>query len=156
MAMEKDAAKVLGEEVSVGAVVASRETGGRITGGAIAGGVMHIAGAAGATAAMLGAQALESRRQTPVTPGDHKGLIFVAVGRSKLGFFELKIGLVKNSLGRLLVELPRDDLVRFQVDPKGVTTSAVDVETKDGTVYGLEVARANRSKAQRVQRELGF
>ena len=105
---------------------------------------------------MLGAETLASKKQTPVAPGDHTGFIFVAAGRTKVGFFEVKRGLIANSLGRLLVELPRDQVVRFQVDHKGLTTSAVDVEVKDGTVYGLEVARANRGKAQRVQSELGF
>jgi len=156
MAMEKDAAKAMAEEVLAGAVLASRGTGGRIAGGAIAGNVINVAGVAGAAASMLGADALASKKQTPVAPGDHKGFIFVAAGRTKVGFFEMKRGLIGNSLGRLLVELPRDEVVRFQVDQKGITTSAVDVEIKDGTVYGLEVARANRGKAQRVQRELGF
>ncbi len=157
MGMEKDAEKAMNEEVTLCAVVASRGTGGRVAGAAMAGQVMNIGGGAvGAAAAAMGASAMNSKKETTFLPGDHKGYMILAAGKTKLGLFAMKRGLLSNTVGELLAERGRDEVSSFVVDGKGIATSAVDIEFKDGSAYLLEVPRASKGKAEKLQKELGF
>lgn len=156
MGMEQEAEKAMNEDVLLCAVVASRGTGGRVAGATLASQVMNIGGAVGAAAATMGASAVTSKQETAFVPGDHKGYMVLAAGKTKLGFFAMKRGLMSNSVGELLAERQRDEVSRFEVDGKGIATSAVDIEFKDGSAYALEVPRASKGKAQKLQKELGF
>ena len=65
MGMEQDAAKVMNEDVTLCAVVASRGTGGRVAGGAIAAQITGVVGAVGSAAAAMGADAATEKNRTP-------------------------------------------------------------------------------------------
>jgi hypothetical protein len=156
MGMEKDAAAAMNEDVSLCAVVASRGTGGRVAAATMASQALNIGGAVGSAAAAMGASAAASKGATAFEPGSYHGYMVLAAGKTKLGFFAMKRGLLGNSVGALLGERGREEVSRFAVDGKGIATSAVDIEFKDGSSYALEVPRASKGNAQKLQKELGF
>jgi hypothetical protein len=155
MGLEQDAAKVLNEDVSLCAVVASRGTGGRVAASMLGGQAMNAGGGAiAAAAASIAGGAITAKNVSPF--GDYKGYMILAAGKTKLGFFKMKRGLLSNSIGDFLSACPRDEISRFAVAGGGIATSAVDIEMKDGGAYELEVPRASKGKAEKLQRELGF
>lgn len=156
MGFEQDAAKVMKEEVAMCATMATRGTAGRVTTGALGAQAAGIAGAAGAAVAAMGASALNPKQETASSPGDHSGYVVLAAGKTRLGFFVMKRGLLNSSLGELLLERGRDEITRFAIDSKGFTTFAVDVKFNDGSAYGFELPRAWKGKAEKLQKELGF
>jgi len=86
------------------------------------------------------------------TPGDHKGLHYVAVGPTKVGFFAMKRGLFRPSLGELLVEHARDDVEAVEIE--GGMMPKAHFVFRDGTNYVLMCARINRGKLKKVQEAL--
>jgi hypothetical protein len=148
--MDKVAARLMGEPVIAGAMIATAGTGGKMALGAGAAAVGGIVGSAVVAAAQT---ALGRDMKEPTTPGSHQGLMYVAVGPTKVAFFSVRRGLLKASIKELLVEVPRDDVAQFEVGG-GALTSSLAVVLRDGTNYRLEVARAYRGKAQRVQQAL--
>jgi hypothetical protein len=143
--MEKTAAQLMGEQVIAGAIIASPGTSGRMAVGA-AGGVVGSAVAAAAATAM-------NRGKEPTTPGNHQGLMYVAIGPNKLAFFSVKRGLLKSSIKELLVAVPRSKVAQFEIGG-GALTSSLTVALHDGTNYRMEVPRAYKGKVQKVQRAL--
>ena len=85
-------------------------------------------------------------------PGNHKGVVYVAAGTEKVGFFSIKQGLIKTKVGELLVDHPRSDLVGIEID-KGVMPTAHFV-FEDGTHYVLKCARADLKNLKKVQTAL--
>ena len=155
MGMEQDAAKVLGEEVSMCAVVASRGTGGRVAASMMGGQVMNAGGGAIASvAASMAGSKINAAGESPF--GDYNGYMVLAAGKTKLGFFKMKRGLLSNGVGDFLSACPRDQISGFKVAGGGIATSAVDIELNDGGAYELEVPRASKGKAEKLQRQLGF
>jgi hypothetical protein len=146
MGMEQDATRALNDDVSICAVVATRGTGGRVAAFGVAG---QAIGALGSMAA----EALTSKTERPF--GGHKGYMVMAAGKTKLGFFKKK-GLVFNGIGDLLGQCQRDQISSFVVAGKGLATSAIDITLSDGSSYELEVPRASKGKAEKVQKVLGF
>ena len=76
--------------------------------------------------------------------------MILAAGKTKLGFFAMKRGLLSNTVGALLTERNRDEVSGFAVAEKGLATSAVDIAFKDGSACALEVPRASKGKAQKL------
>jgi len=85
-------------------------------------------------------------------PGDHRGIHYVAVGPSKIGFFSMKRGLFKPSLDELLVEHPRDELQTLEI--KGGAMPAAVFVFQDGTNYVLMCPRIHLGKLKKVQQLL--
>ena len=142
--MEKQAAEMMGEPVLAGAVIATAGTLSKMAVGAAVGG---LAGAAIGSAM--------ARKSGPTAlPGDYKGLMYVAAGPSKVGFFAVKRGLLKNAIKAPLFEVPRGQVRGFEVGG-GTLSSSITVTMADGSVYALECGRALKGKAEKVRRELG-
>lgn len=144
--MEKNAAQILGEDVIASSPVMPSGYAKNIA--------SHVAGTyAGGAIGAAAAGALNRRGAEPITPGDHKGNIFMVVTPTRLAFFEQKQGLLRRSLGRLLAEHPREEVSNFNLEGKGMTNSALTIELADGTTYGLAVPRVQRGKASKVAAE---
>ena len=85
-------------------------------------------------------------------PGDHKGIIYMAVGASKVGFFSVKQGLFKNSLNEKLAEFPRGDVKAVEIE-KGMMPTA-HIVFQDGTHYALKCAKVNVKNLNKVKEQL--
>lgn len=133
--MDKKASEILGEEVIAGVALeaqkAVKSAVGGIVGDLLAGGEVEEAS----------------------LPGGHEGIHYVAVGPTKLAFFSIKRGLLKNSLGELLVEHPRSDVQAMEIE-SGVMPAAHFV-LRDGTHYVLVCPRIQLGKLKKVQELLG-
>lgn len=84
----------------------------------------------------------------PSLPGEG-GVYYVAVGPAKLGFFTVKQGLVRTSVGELLVARPRSDLRSLEVT-FGYLSKAHFIFT-DCTNYLLMCSRMQRGKLKKVR-----
>jgi hypothetical protein len=80
-------------------------------------------------------------------PGDHKGIHYVAVGPTRVGFFSMKRGLFKPSLDRLLVECSRSDVQAVEI--KGGMMPAAHFVLRDGTNYALMCPRSSWVSSKR-------
>ena len=129
--MDKKASELLGEKVLAGVTLETGASVKKLIGGAVG---MGIAGKDSLKAAV---------------PGDHRGLHYVAVGPSKVGFFSLKQGLFKPSIKELLVERPRDDVAAVEI--KKGAMRPVHFVLEDGTDYVLLCARINTKKLKKVR-----
>jgi hypothetical protein len=133
--MDKKAGEILGEDVIAGVTLeaqkAVRSAVGGIVGELLAGGEIEEAS----------------------LPGGHEGIHYVAVGPTKLAFFSIKRGLLRNSLGELLVEHPRNDVRAMEIE-SGVMPAAHFV-LQDGTHYVLVCPRIHLGKLKKVQELLG-
>ena len=85
-------------------------------------------------------------------PGDHKGIHYVAVGPTKVGFFSMKRGLFKPSLDKLLVQHSRSEVQTVEI--KSGIMPAVHFVFRDGTNYVLMCPRINLGKLKKVQEML--
>ena len=106
---------------------------------------INAAGSVGGVAGIVGAA---KRRKDRVTPGGHHGDINAAVGPTQLAFFEMKRGLVRKSVGKLLEKTPRKDVAACSFEPSMMGASSLTVELSDGTVFALQVAQVNRSRGE--------
>jgi len=84
-------------------------------------------------------------------PGEG-GVYYVAVGPARLGFFSVKQGLVRTSVGDLLVVHSRSELV--SLDVKYGYLSRVQFIFADGTNYVLMCSRMQRGKLRRLHEVL--
>ena len=110
---------------------------------------ISAAGAIGGGAGIVGAaERVAERQKDRVTPGGHNGDIYAAVGPTQLAFFEMKRGLLRKSVGKLLEKTPRKDVASCTFEPSKMGASNLTVELSDGTVFALQVARVNRSKGE--------
>ena len=129
--MDKRASDLLGEEVLAGVTLEAGSSVSKMIGGAVG-------------IAVAGVESLKA-----AVPGDHKGLHYVAVGPSKVGFFSLKRGLFKPSIDELLVDRPREEVAAVEIK-KGAMRPAHFV-FRDGTDYVLLCARINTKKLKKVK-----
>lgn len=138
--MENAAASLMGEPVVAGAVVLTKGTTSRMAlgGGGLVGGLV--------------AGAMDVVRKPPSTPGNHRGHVYVAVGATKVAFFSVKQGLLKQSIQSLLVEHPRADVAAFDVG--GALVTSILIVLKDGTTYQLECGAMLRGRANTLKRAL--
>jgi hypothetical protein len=110
---------------------------------------IQAAGSVGGGAGIVGAaDRVAERRKDRVTPGGHNGDIYAAVGPTQLAFFEMKRGLLRKSVGKLLEKTSRTDVAACSFEPSKMGASNLSVELSDGTVFALQVARVNRSRGQ--------
>ena len=129
--MDKKAGALLGEEILAGVTLEAGSSISKLIGGAVG-------------IAVAGVESLKA-----AVPGDHKGLHYVAVGPTKVGFFSLKRGLLKPSINELLVERPREEVAGVEIK-RGAMRRAHFV-FKDGTDYVLLCARINTKKLNKVK-----
>lgn len=148
MGMESQATELLGEAVSRTAVVSPKGQGKKFMTAGVAGQLAGVAGAMMADA--------KAGKRPPTTPGDFSGgYMVIGLGETQIAFFEMKRGLMKNGVGKLLVAHPRESVTRFDIGG-GTLTAVVTVELADGTNYLLEVPRAQKGGAEKLAKELGL
>ena len=82
-------------------------------------------------------------------PGNHTGSCFMAVSENKVGFYNVKQGLFKNSLGDMLAEHPRSDVKALEVESGMMST--VHIVLQDGTHYVLLCPKFNQKALQKVK-----
>jgi hypothetical protein len=148
--MDKVAAHMLGEQVVVGATIATKGTLSKM---AVSAGAFQAGGVIGSLAGSAIGAALGSNAKAPTTPGNYKGLAYIAVTPTQVAFFSVKRGLLKNSIKELLAQHPRGDLAGMEVG--GGIIPSVTVAFNDGTIYAMEVAKIQKGKADKVKQELG-
>jgi hypothetical protein len=129
--MDKKASEILGEDVIAGVTLEAQEA------------VKSMVGS------IIGDILTGVDLKPASLPGDHKGIHYVAVGPTKIGFFSIKRGLFKNSLDKLLVQYPRSDLE--VMDIKSGVMSAAHFVFRDGTHYVLMCPRISLGKLKKVQ-----
>ena len=139
--MEKDAARLLGENVLAGATVASKGHTSRVA----------TAGVGGAIGGLV-AGAISAGRKPPTTPGGHTGLMFLAASPSKLAIFAVKQGLMNVSIDRLLVEHPVEQVRAIEI--KTAIVPKVNIVLTDGTNYALECGLFFLGKVKKVKAAL--
>ncbi len=136
--MDKKASELLGEPVSAGVRLEAKEAAKRMIGSALGG---------------LVGEALAGIDLKPAAvPGDHKGIHYVAVGSTKVGFFSVKQGFFRNSLDALLVQHPRSDVQKVEIEGGAMPTAHFVFQ--DGTHYVLKCPRINLGKLKKVQEVL--
>jgi hypothetical protein len=132
--MDKKASEFMGESVIAGVRLEAKEAVKSAVGGVIG-------------------EILTSANRKPASlPGDHEGIHYVAVGPTKIGFFTIKRGLFRNSLGELLVEHPRSDLQEMEI--AGGVMPAVHFVFRDGTHYVLVCPRIKLGKVKKIKEML--
>ncbi len=132
--MDKKASEVLGESVIAGVRLEAKE--------AVKSKVGRVIG-----------EVLTSAEPKPASlPGDYEGIHYVAVGPTKMGFFSIKRGFFRNSLGELLVEHLRSDLQEMEIG--GGIMPAVHFLFRDGTHYVLVCPRIKLGKVKKIREML--
>ncbi len=111
-------------------------------------------GGVGGAAGIISAAGQAEKMRKDTAPGDHEGDLYMTVGRKRVAIFEMKRGLFKKSLGKLLVQFDRSDLKEVRFKPSRMGASNLDLEMNDGTLYELQAARVHRGKAEKIYSEL--
>lgn len=132
--MNEKASEFLGESVIAGVRLEAKEATKSAVGGVI-GGILTSAD-----------------REPAALPGDHEGIHYLAVGPTKMGFFTIKRGLFRNSLGELLVQHSRSDLQAMEI--KSGVMPAVHFIFRDGTHYVLICPRIQLGKLKKIREML--
>ena len=129
--MNKKASELMGEAVIAGVTLEAQESIKSVVGGVVG-------------------EVLAGVDLKPASvPGDHKGIHYVAVGPTKVGFFSMKRGLFKPALDKLLVEHSRSDVQTVEI--KSGIMPAAHFVFRDGTHYALTCPRINLGKLKKVQ-----
>jgi len=140
--MDEQAAAKLGEQVDAGAIISTAGTGKSMMRSGISGAIGGVAGSVATDALTAG-----SGNASGIL--GHAGLMYMAVGPTKVGFFTLKQGLLKSSVGDVLGVLRRDAVASMTIGG-GALTSAMMLALTDGTTIALEVARTQKGRAERI------
>lgn len=82
-------------------------------------------------------------------PGDHNGIIYMAVGTNDVAFFSVKRGLFKSNLTQLLSQYPRNEVKAVEIE-KGMMPTA-HIVFQDGTHYALKCAKIHVKNLKEVQ-----
>jgi hypothetical protein len=138
--MEKKAEELMGEPVQAGSVIATR---GHVSRAALGGGGLIGGLIAGAVAAA---------QKPPSTPGNHRGLVYMAAGPTKVAFFEVNQGWFSQSLGTLLAEHRREDVAAMDV--QGGMVPKIEFALADGTNYALECGMVFLGKVKKIKAAL--
>ena len=138
--MEKQASEMMGEAVAAAVQLEAQVLVKNAMGGGILG---SLAGNA-----LAGVEVKDAS-----LPGDHKGIIYMAVGASKVGFFSVKQGFFKNSLNEKLAEFPLSDVKAVETE-KGMMPTA-HIVFQDGTHYVMKCAKVNVKNLNKVKEQLG-
>lgn len=149
--MEKKAAALLGDDVEAGSIVSTTGTVKSIMKGSISGSVGGIVGGAIGGAAV---EALTDRGRPALDFEGHQGLMYLAIGRTKVALFTIKQGMLGSSPQKLLVSLPRESVASVELG-SGSLSSPVTVTLTDGSRVAMEVTRLNRGKVERIAKLFG-
>ena len=133
--MNKKARAILGQEVVAGVQLEAKELV-KGAGKGLAGGLL--------TSALAGGDVKGSS-----LPGDHKGIIYMAVGSDDVAFFSVKQGLFKNSLTQLLSQYPRGEVKAVEIEKAVMPTAHIVFQ--DGTYYALKCAKINVKNLNKVR-----
>jgi hypothetical protein len=101
----------------------------------------------------LVAGSMTGKQGQATTPGGVQGVMFLALGPTKLAFFTLKRGFFKNSAGQLIVEHPRADVTALDIE--GGFPPNFSIKFADGTHYALEVGKMFLKHVKKIKEELG-
>ena len=134
--MNKKASAILGQEVEAGVQLEAKE----LVKGAVGNGLLGSF-----TGAVLAGNEVKGES----LPGDHKGIIYMAVGTNDVAFFSVKRGLFKNSLTQLLSQYPRSEVEAMEIEKGMMPTTHIVFQ--DGTHYALKCAKINVEKLKEVQ-----
>jgi hypothetical protein len=134
--MHKKASAILGQEVVAGVQLEAKELVRGAVGNSLVGSLMN--------SALAGSDVKGAS-----LPGDHKGIIYMAIGADDVAFFSVKQGLFKNSLTQLLAQYPRREVKAVEIE-KGLMPTA-HILFQDGTNYALKCAKINVKNLKKVQ-----
>lgn len=134
--MHKKASEIMGQDVEAGVQLEAKEL---------------VKGAVGKSlvGSLTGAALTGSEVQGESLPGDHKGIIYMAVGANAVAFFSVKQGLFKNSLTQLLSQFPRSEVQAVEIEKATMPTAHIVFQ--DGTHYALKCAKINVKNLKKVQ-----
>ena len=110
-----------------------------------AGAVRQAAGLAG----MLAHDAVAAKSRPDAPGGFTGGYIVMALTADSVAFLTMKRGLLRNSVGELLDRVDRAEVSALTFG-SGLTTVPLTVSLTDGTVWELEVPRANKRSAEKL------
>lgn len=133
--MDKQASEIMGEPVVAGVTLEAKKS--------------FIKSVAFSLGGLVGEGLANIAVKNASLPGDYEGIFYVAVGPANVGFFSIKRGVFKNSLGELLVQHPRTELQAMEIE-SGVMP-ATHFVFQDGTHYVLTCARINLGKLKKVR-----
>lgn len=135
MQKQNEAAAILEEKVLAGAALMS---------------LAHNAAMRGnATRSVKIAAAMEKPDSPQKTPGNHRGVLYVAVTPTRVVFHKMKMGMFKTKVGKPLVSVPRTELAVVAMT-KGYAPT-VSFVLRDGTHYVMLCTRMDRKDFEQVQ-----
>jgi hypothetical protein len=144
--MKKTASQMMNEQVLVGITVSNSGAASkmirRTAGGAVGGVVGRVV-----------VDALHGEQKGPSTPENHSGIMYLALGPSKIAFFSVKRGFFSNSIKDLLVEHPRSDVTALEIE--GGVIPKFSIVFADGTNYAFECGRIFLKDVKKVKEALG-
>jgi len=144
--MEKKAAALLGEDVEAGSIVSTAGMVKSMMKSSISGSVGGIVGGAIGGAAV---EALTGRGRPALDIEGHQGLMYLAIGKTKVALFTIKQGLLGSSPQKLLTSVPRESVASIEIGG-GALSSPVTLSLTDGSQITIEVTRINRGKIERI------
>lgn len=147
MGMEQKTSALIGEPVEKTTIVSPRGTGKK----------MFTTGMATTLGGVVGGLAADRKTKISATGLDNlKGShIVLALSPTRLTFFAMKRGLLSNSPGELLAEIPRAEIQAFTIGG-GVMTAEVEITLTDGSVVSLETPKAHKGKTKGLAEAMGF
>lgn len=134
--MHKKASEIMGQKVEAGVSLEAKE----LVKGAVGSGL---------ASSLMGFALAGNEVKGESLPGDHKGIIYMAVGTNDVAFFSVKQGLFKNSLTQLLSQFPRSEVKAVEIEKATMPTAHIVFQ--DGTHYALKCAKINVKNLKKVQ-----
>ncbi len=159
--MEADMAKIIGESIieSVN-VVPKREISTfinkaglmvleQILGGAVGGAV--VGAIEGATTRTIETETGNLKGPEQVTQEHLKQYprMMLAISSSQVAFFEMKVGFIRNSIGELILKIPRWSIVKFET-VKNKLACLLLIEVQNNRQYEVETFLGNLPKLRRI------
>ena len=126
----------MGEAVTAGVSLEPKVFIKNVLGGSVLG---SLVGRAVAAAEVKGA----------TSPGGHKGVIYMAVGPTKIAFFAVKVGFLSNRIGKELDQFPRTAVKAVEIQKDFMPTAHIML--KDGTHYTMKCAEDNVKHLKKAQ-----
>jgi hypothetical protein len=141
--MEQKAAALLGVPVVAGAMIATRGTISKMAlgGGGLVGALVEA-----------GVDAVR-KAKPPTTPGNRRGLVYMALTGNELAFLEVKNGFFSQSLVSVLAKHGRDEVAALDVHAGMVPK--IHVALQDGTNYAMECGMMFVGRVKKLKAALG-
>ena len=102
-----------------------------------------------ATRSVKIAAAMEKPDSSHKTPGNHRGVLYVAVTPTRVVFHKMKMGMFQTKVGKPLVSVPRSQLAAV-TKTKGYAPT-VSFLLRDGTNYVMMCTRMDRQHFEQTQ-----